>query len=85
MGLAGSGREAEALRLFGASCARFEDLQSTFMDEVAFWVNFKKRYLTTAQERLGAEAAAKAEHEGRTMGWEQAVAYAFELAAQERS
>ncbi len=83
MGLAGSGCEAEALRLFGASCALLEELQSTLADEVAFWVNFKKRYLTPARERIGAEAADKAEQEGRAMGWQRAVAYAFELAAVE--
>jgi tetratricopeptide (TPR) repeat protein len=81
MGLAGSGREAEALRLFGASCALLEELQSTLADEIAFWVNFKKRYLTPARERIGAEATEKAEQEGRAMGWERAIAYAFELAA----
>jgi predicted ATPase/class 3 adenylate cyclase len=81
MGLAGSGREAEALRLFGASCALLEEVQSTLADEIAFWVNFKKRYLTPARERIGAEATEKAEQEGRAMGWERAIAYAFELAA----
>jgi hypothetical protein len=84
MGLAGSGRETEALRLFGASCALLEELQSTLADEVAFWVNFKTRYLTPARERIGAEAADKAEQEGRAMGWQRAVAYAFELAAMEK-
>jgi hypothetical protein len=44
-------------------------------------VNFKKRYITPARERIGAEAAEKAEQEGRAMGWERAIAYAFELAA----
>jgi predicted ATPase/class 3 adenylate cyclase len=81
MGLAGSGKEAEGLRLFGAACAHCEELQTTLLDEVAFWVNFKKRYLTPARERIGAEAAEKAEQEGRAMGWERAIAYAFELAA----
>jgi len=83
MGLAGSGREAEALRLFGASCALLEELQSTLADEIAFWVNFKNQFLTPARERIGAEAADKAAQEGRAMGWERAIAYAFELAAVE--
>lgn len=81
MGLAGSGREVEGLRLFGASCARLEELQTTLMDEVAFWVKFKERYVTPARERIGANAADEAEREGRAMGWERAIAYASELAA----
>jgi non-specific serine/threonine protein kinase len=81
MGLAGSGREAVGLRLFGAACAHCEELQTTLLDEVAFWVNFKKRYLTPARDRIGAEATEKAEQEGRAMGWERAIAYAFEVAA----
>jgi predicted ATPase/class 3 adenylate cyclase len=81
MGLAGSGKEAEGLRLFGAACALLEELQSTLLDEIVFWVNFKKRYIAPARERMGADAADKAEREGRAIGWKRAVAYAFELAA----
>jgi tetratricopeptide (TPR) repeat protein len=80
MGLAGAKQEKEGFRLYGASCARFEDLQTTMLDEVTFWVNFRKRYLPPARDRIGAIAANKAEQEGRTMGWEKALAYAFELA-----
>jgi predicted ATPase/class 3 adenylate cyclase len=80
MGLMGSGRAEEGLRLYGASCARFAELQTTMVDEVAFWVKFRERYLPPARERIGAALAEKAEKEGRLMGWEQALAYAFELA-----
>src|SRR5205807_2595790 len=53
MGLAGSGREEEALRLYRASCARNKELQTTAIDEIAFWVQLRERYLTPARERLG--------------------------------
>jgi len=79
MGLVGSGRTEEGFRLYGASCARFAQLQTTMVDEVAFWVKFRERYLPPARERIGAAAAEKAEKEGRSMRWEQALAYAFEL------
>jgi predicted ATPase len=80
MGLMGSGREEEGFRLYGASNARFGELQTTMVDEVAFWVGFRERYVPPARERLGAGAAAKVEEEGRLMGWKQAFAYASELA-----
>src|SRR5213080_818954 len=80
MGLAGSGREEEALRLYGASCARNKELQTTATDEIAFWLELRKRYLVPARERVGATAAERAEAEGRSMGWAQAVAHALELA-----
>jgi predicted ATPase/class 3 adenylate cyclase len=85
MGLMGSGRAEEGFRVYGASCARFTELQTTMVDEVAFWVKFRERYLPSARERIGAAAAEKAEKEGRSMGWEQALAYAFELAGEEGS
>src|SRR5438552_19212410 len=80
MGLMGSGRAEEGFRLYGVSCARFTELQTTMVDEVEFWVKFRERYLPPARERIGAAAAEKAEKEGRSMGWEQALAYAFQLA-----
>ena len=81
MGLMGSGRAEEGFRLYGASCARFAELQTTMVDEVAFWVKFRERYLPPARERIGAAAAEKAQKEGRSMGWEQALTYAYELAS----
>ena len=80
MGLAGSGKEQEALRLYGASCARNKELQTTATDEIAFWLELRKRYLVPARERVGATAAERAEAEGRSIGWAQAVAHALELA-----
>jgi predicted ATPase/class 3 adenylate cyclase len=80
MGLVGSGREREGLRLYGASCARCAELQTTVLDEIAFWVKFRERYLPPARERIGAAAADKAEQEGRAMSWQKALEYAFAAA-----
>lgn len=57
-----------------------KELQTTAIDEIAFWVELRKRYLAPARERVGAIAAERAEAEGRSMGWVQAVAHALELA-----
>ena len=80
MGLVGSGREKEGLRLYGASCARCAELQTTALDEIAFWVKFREKYLPPARERIGAAAAVEAEQEGRAMDWQKALAYAFAAA-----
>ncbi len=76
MALAGSGREEEGLRLYGATCAQLERLQTTMLDEIAFWVNFKEQYLEPARKRIGAAAAKKAHEEGCTMDWQDALAFA---------
>ncbi|HJT80335.1 MAG TPA: tetratricopeptide repeat protein [Chthoniobacterales bacterium] len=83
MGLAGSGKEVEALQLYGASCARNDELQTSAADEIAFWVELRRRYLSPARDRLGKVAADKAEAEGRAMVWERAVAFAFECSRKE--
>jgi hypothetical protein len=77
----GSGREVEGFRLYGASNARLAELQTTMIDEVAFWVGFRERYLPPARERIGAAAAANAQREGRTMTWKEALSCAFAFAA----
>ena len=47
------------------------------IDEVAFWVKFRERYLPPARERIGAAVAEETEQKGRAMGWQKALAYAF--------
>jgi hypothetical protein len=79
MGLLGSRREEEGFRLYTASCARAAELQTTALDETAFWVGFRERYVPPARERIGASAD-KAEAEGRSINWKRALAYAFDLA-----
>jgi predicted ATPase/class 3 adenylate cyclase len=80
MGLMGSGNEEEGFRFYGASMARFEELQTTMIDEVAFWVKFRERYLPPARESIGTAMAEKFEKEGREMGWEKALSCAFAIA-----
>jgi predicted ATPase len=79
MGLMGSGREEEGFRLYGASNARFAELQTRMLDEVKFWVGFRERYVPPARERIGAAAAEGAEQKGRALGWERALTYALQL------
>src|SRR5437870_7428230 len=79
MGLMGSGREEEGFSLYGASNARFAELQTTMVDEVAFWLEFRQRYLPPARERIGGAGADQAEESGCKMGWKRALAYAFDL------
>lgn len=74
MGLMGSGHAEEGFRFYGASNARFAELQPTMVDEVAFWVKFRERYLPPARKRIGAAAAENADQEGRAMDWEKALA-----------
>jgi predicted ATPase/class 3 adenylate cyclase len=83
MGLMASEREEQGFRLYGASCTRLTELHTTMIDEVAFWVKFRERYLPPARERIGGAAAVKAEQEGYAMGWQKALAYAFVAAAED--
>ncbi len=78
--LMGAGREEEGFLLYGASCARFDELQTRMLDEIAFWMKFRERYLLPARERIGAAAADEAERKGRETGWEKGLACAFEFA-----
>src|SRR5437867_1135051 len=82
MGLMGSERQEQGFRLYGASCARLTELHTTMIDEVAFWVKFRERYIPPARERIGAVAAIEAEQEGRAMSWQKALAYAFAAVAE---
>src|SRR5205814_5094724 len=79
-GLVGCGREPEGFLLYGASIAQFEELQTTMVDEVAFWVGFRDRYLPPGRERIGAAAAGHAEKAGRQLGWQNALTRAFSIA-----
>jgi predicted ATPase/class 3 adenylate cyclase len=83
MGLVGSGREKEGLRLDAASRAHYAELQTTALDEIAFWVKFRERYFPPARQRIGVAAAVEAEQQGHAMGWQEALAYAFAVAAEE--
>ena len=68
MGLMGSGREDEGLRLYGASNARFAELQTTFADEVLFWMNFRERYVPPARETNGSDRLGRGGRRGTCDG-----------------
>lgn len=65
MGLMGSAREAEGLRLYAAANGRFAKLQTTMAGE----------------RTNRSDPSEKAEGEGRAMGWEKALACALERTA----
>ena len=66
--------------MYGASSARFDELQTTALGELVFWVTLRNRYMLSARELIGNAAADRAEQEGRARGWELALVDAFELA-----
>ena len=78
--LLGLGREREGFMLYGASMARWEELHTTMNVQIAFWIGFRDRYMPPARDRIGGERAEQAEREGAAMGWQKALAYAFEIA-----
>ena len=76
MSLAGVGRDAKAMRLLGATLAERDAQKNQFT--MAFWERLKERYLPLAESRLGPEGAERERNAGRAMGWDAAVAYAYE-------
>jgi hypothetical protein len=77
MSLAGLGRDAKAMRLLGAALAEREARRNSLT--MGFWERLKERYLPPAELRLGREIAEREKDVGRGMGFEAAVAYAYEL------
>ncbi|MDH3709852.1 MAG: adenylate/guanylate cyclase domain-containing protein [Cyclobacteriaceae bacterium] len=76
--VAGQGRYEKGLRLFGASLEKFEELEAVIpeLDTVM------KRYNLTIQKAIDALGEAKSQSlhaEGRKMGFEQAIDYAFDM------
>jgi hypothetical protein len=77
MSLAGLGRDTKAMRLLGAALAEREARRNTVTME--FWERLKERYLPPAELRLGRAVAEREKDVGRAMGWDAAVAYAYDL------
>ena len=77
MSLAGLGREIKAMRLLGAGQAERDAQKNQFT--MAFWEALKERYLTPASARLGADRVQGEKDAGRAMGWDAAVAYAYDV------
>ncbi|MEK6720814.1 MAG: tetratricopeptide repeat protein [Chloroflexota bacterium] len=75
MALAAQGRAEQAIRLGAAALAQMNALGFD-LSGVDFWTNLKNRYLGPARATLGEPAAAAIDTEGRSMGWEAALAEA---------
>ena len=77
MSLAGMGRDSKALRLAAAVTAAkdFQGLNLT----IAFWSELKKRYLDSAEMRIGSDQAAKLKQEGAKMSLESALNMALDM------
>jgi predicted ATPase len=78
MSVAGQGRHEKGLRLFGASMAKFEELGAQ-MVQLDFWITCINRTIGKAMETVGAEKAQSLNLEGRQMGFERAIEYAFDV------
>ncbi|HET9253297.1 MAG TPA: tetratricopeptide repeat protein, partial [Candidatus Eisenbacteria bacterium] len=77
MSLAGIGRDAKSMRLLGAALAEREARQNQVTMD--FWERLKQRYLVPAEQRLGRVAAEREKNVGRAMGFDAAVAYAYDV------
>ena len=78
MSVAGQGRHEKGLRLFGASMAKFEELGAQ-MVQLGFWITCINRTIGKAIETVGAERAGSLDGEGRQLGFERAIEYAFDV------
>lgn len=77
MSVAGQGRLEKGLRLFGAALGKWEEL-GAHMVKLDFWVTCIQRTIGKAIEAVGPERALVLDGEGRRMGWERALEYAFD-------
>jgi len=78
LSVAGQGRHEKGLRLFGASNAKLEELGAE-MPEVDTVTTRINRTVGKSIEILGAEKSQSLDLEGRQMGFEQAIEYAFDI------
>ena len=76
MSLAGQGRHEKGLRLFGATMAKFEESGAELF-LIDFWMTLINRTMGKSMEILGPEKSKSLDLEGRQMGFEKAVEYAF--------
>ena len=78
MSVAGQGRHEKGLRLFGASMSKLEKLGAELpaVDSVTTRITHT---VGKSNEILGAEESQSLDLEGRQMGFEQAIEYAFDI------
>ncbi|MFC1499813.1 protein kinase [Candidatus Zixiibacteriota bacterium] len=78
MAYAGESRYQKAIRLDGAVLATYEEYDVTY-PYMEFWHGTHKKTVGHAREQVGEEEAAALEAEGRAMGLEKAMEYAFDF------
>jgi len=76
MSFAGQGRHEKGLRLFSATMEKFEEIGCE-LASVDFWITCINRTLGKSMEILGPEKSQSLDLEGRQMGFEKALKYAF--------
>jgi len=74
--VSGQGMYIKALRLIGATDAKYEELGAS-STPVKFWQDWIEEYINGARKAVGEEAASIYGQEGRQMGFEKAVEYAL--------
>jgi non-specific serine/threonine protein kinase len=78
MSIAGQGRHEKALQIFGAAIGKFEEIGAELV-ALNFWMTCINRTVGKSIEILGPEKAEILNQEGRKMGFEKAIEYAFDL------
>jgi len=78
MSVAGQGRYEKAIRLFGAAMAKFEEFGAELVT-LDFWITCINRTIGKAIEAVGPEKAQELDQEGRQMGFEEALEYAYDV------
>jgi hypothetical protein len=77
MAVGGQGRAVKALRLNAAAEAQMREAGMD-ISGIVFWVEYLRRFLEPAREKLGADATAEAEEEGARMGFDAAIEFALD-------
>jgi len=78
MAVAGQGRHEKGLQLFGAALGRFEEIGVELVT-LNFWITCINRTIGKSMEVLGPEKSQSLDLEGRQMGFEKAIEYAFDI------
>ena len=78
MAVCGQGRHEKGIRLFGAAIQQFEDFGAEMLT-LEFWVECINRTVGKSIAAVGPEKAQELEQEGRQMGFENALEYAYDI------
>ncbi len=78
MAVSGQGRHEKGLRLFGAAIGKFEEIGAELIS-LNFWMTCINNTVGKAIEAVGPEKAKALDLEGRQMGFEEALEYAYDV------